>query len=136
MMKKCFLILLILPQFLFSQQWVEDMQNPENNFYDIQREFNDYWENKTIEKGKGWKQFKRWENFIEQRVFPDGVIHPEILLNEYQNLQTSNNQFRMLPPNVWTQGGPDNVPLQANGTKRGIGRVNTIAFHPTWKIRI
>ncbi|MBT4477885.1 MAG: hypothetical protein HOC66_00590, partial [Flavobacteriales bacterium] len=52
-MKKCFLILLILPQFLFSQQWVEDMQNPENNFYDIQREFNDYWENKTIEKGKG-----------------------------------------------------------------------------------
>ena len=130
-MKKCFLILLILPQFLFSQQWVEDMQNPENNFYDIQREFNDYWENKTIEKGKGWKQFKRWENFIEQRVFPDGVMHPEILLNEYQNLQTSNNQFRMLPPNVWTQVGPDNVPLQANGTKRGIGRVNTIAFHPT-----
>ena len=122
---------MIVPHFLFSQSWVEKMQDPTQNFYDIQREFNDYWENKTIEKGKGWKQFKRWENFIEQRVFPDGVMHPEILLNEYQNLQTSNNQFRMIPPNVWTQVGPDNVPLQANGTKRGIGRVNTISFHPT-----
>ncbi|MGY8987704.1 MAG: WD40/YVTN/BNR-like repeat-containing protein, partial [Flavobacteriales bacterium] len=129
-MKKILLILLIIPHFLFSQSWVEKMQDPTQNFYDIQREFNDYWENKTIEKGKGWKQFKRWENFIEQRVFPDGIMHPEILFEEAQRLQSS-NQFRMMPPNVWIQVGPDNVPLQANGTKRGIGRVNTIAFHPT-----
>ena len=82
-MKKILLILFVFPQLLFSQSWVDDMQNPNNNFYDIQKEFNDYWENKTIEKGKGWKQFKRWENFIEQRVFPDGVMHPEILFFEY-----------------------------------------------------
>ena len=107
------------------------MQDPTENFYDTQKEFEDFWENKTIEKGKGWKQFKRWENFIKPRVFPDGVQHPEILAQEYKNLVQANNQFLMLPPNVWTQVGPDNVPLQSNGTKRGIGRVNTITFHPT-----
>ena len=37
----------------------------------------------------------------------------------------------MLPPNVWIQVGPDNVPLESSGRKRGIGRVNTVAFHPS-----
>ena len=37
----------------------------------------------TYEKGKGWKQYKRWENFIEKRVYPDGEIRPEILYEEY-----------------------------------------------------
>ena len=37
----------------------------------------------------------------------------------------------MLPTNTWKQVGPDNVPIQSNGDKRGIGRVNTVAFHPT-----
>jgi len=129
-MKK-FLIFLLVPQFLFAQNWIDKMQDPSQNFYEVQKEFNDYWENKTIEKGKGWKQFKRWENFMEQRVFPDGVQHPELLLEEYNDLQATNNQFNMLPPNVWSQVGPSNVPLQSNGSKRGIGRVNTIAFHPT-----
>ena len=127
-MKKIILLSLLIPQFLFSQNWVDDMLNPENNFYETQKEFNDYWENKTIEKGKGWKQFKRWENFIEQRVFPEGIQHPEILFEEATRLQNSSS---MMPPNIWTQVGPDNVPLYGTGQKRGIGRVNTIAFHPT-----
>ena len=68
---------------------------------------------------------------MEQRVFPDGVQYPELLLEEYNKLQATNNQFNMLPPNVWEQVGPDNVPLQSNGSKRGIGRVNSVQFHPT-----
>ena len=129
-MKKYIFLVLIIPQFLFSQDWVESMQDSDMNFYDIQQEFNNFWSNRTIEKGKGWKQFKRWENFMEPRVFPDGVMNPEILFEEYQSIQ-NNNHFRMNPPNVWTQVGPDNVPVQSNGEKRGIGRLNTIAFHPT-----
>ena len=129
-MKKI-LIFILVPQLLFSQNWIDKMQDPSQNFYEVQKEFNNYWENKTLEKGKGWKQFKRWENFIEQRVFPDGVQYPELLLEEYNKLQAQNNQFNMLPPNVWNQVGPSNVPLESSGRKRGIGRVNTIAFHPT-----
>ena len=127
-MKKFFLILLLLPFVIYSQQWTEDLQNPNKNFYDIQEEFESYWENKTYEKGKGWKQFKRWENFMEKRVYPDGEMRPEILFEEYLRLQ---NNSIPISSNIWTQVGPDNVPIQGNGDKRGIGRVNTIAFHPT-----
>jgi len=129
-MKKI-LLFLFFPTLIYSQSWVESMQDPNINFYDTQKEFEDYWEDKTIEKGKGWKQFKRWENFISPRVFPSGIQHPEILFEEYNNLREANNQFLMLPPNVWEQVGPDNVPLESSGNKRGIGRVNTIAFHPS-----
>ena len=129
-MKKIFLVLL-LPGYLYSQAWVDMMLDPSVNFYETQQEFENYWQNKSIEKGKGWKQFKRWENFIAPRVYPEGVIKPEMLYQEYNNLKQANNQFKMLPPNVWTQVGPDNVPLESSGRKRGIGRVNTVAFHPT-----
>ena len=50
-MKKLFLLLLI-PSFVFSQSWIDKMQDPTENFYDTQKEFEDFWENKTIEKGK------------------------------------------------------------------------------------
>ena len=106
------------------------MQDPSNNFYDTQKEFEDYWESKTIEKGKGWKQFKRWENFLTPRVYPSGVIEPQLLMEEYNKLENYNNS-QMFPSSVWTQVGPDDVPLQSNGDKRGIGRVNTVAFHPS-----
>ena len=51
-MKKL-LILLLTPQLLFAQIWIDKMQDPSENFYEVQRGFNEYWENKTIEKGKG-----------------------------------------------------------------------------------
>ncbi len=128
-MKKL-LLLLLIPSFVFSQSWVDKMQDAKFNFYETQQEFEDFWENKTIEKGKGWKQFKRWENFIAPRVYPDGILRPEILLEEYNKLEDYNNS-NMLPYSTWTQVGPNDVPLQSNGEKRGIGRVNTVAFHPT-----
>jgi hypothetical protein len=130
-MKRFFLYLLFLPIISLSQNWVDMMQDPNVNFYETQRVFNDFWQDKDIEKGKGWKQFKRWENFIEPRVFPDGKIQTSKLFEEYLNLEIDNNNFRMLPPNVWTQVGPDNVPLEGSGRKRGIGRLNSIVFHPT-----
>ena len=129
-MKRVILLLFFLPFMMFGQEWINKMQDPSNNFYDIQAEFNQYWEDKTVEKGKGWKQFKRWENFMEPRVFPDGIMRPDILFQENQILNQSNS-FRMNPPNIWTQVGPNNVPIQSNGSKRGIGRLNTIAFHPS-----
>jgi hypothetical protein len=35
------------------------------NFFEIQEAFNQYWDGKKIEKGKGYKQFRRWEYFME-----------------------------------------------------------------------
>ena len=70
------------------------MQDPNSNFYQTQTAFNNFWEGKTIEKGKGWKQFKRWENFIEPRVYPDGNLQPQILFEESQSLNSRNDNFQ------------------------------------------
>ena len=55
-------------------------------------------------------------------------MRPEILYEEYLRLQNNSIPYSN---NIWTQVGPVNVPIQGNGDKRGIGRVNTISFHPT-----
>jgi len=130
-MKKILVVILFIPFVLFSQEWYDMMQEPDVNFYQTQTAFNDFWEGKNIEKGKGWKQFKRWEAFIEPRVFPDGIIQSQQLYDENVNLISRNNNFRMAPPNIWTQVGPSNVPLEGSGRKRGIGRLNSIVFHPS-----
>jgi len=130
-MRKILVVFSCIPFLLFSQDWYDMMQDSEVNFYQTQTAFNDYWEGKNIEKGKGWKQFKRWESFIEPRVYPDGQIQPLRLYNENTALISRNSNFRMMPPNVWTQVGPSNVPLEGSGRKRGIGRLNSIVFHPT-----
>jgi hypothetical protein len=57
-----------------AQQWVEMMKNPNANFYETQAAFEAYWAGKTIQKGKGYKAFKRWENYMAPRVYPTGNI--------------------------------------------------------------
>ena len=48
------------------------------NFYELQQELNQYYSDKKIDfSGDGeWKQFKRWEHFMEQRVYPSGYLDP------------------------------------------------------------
>lgn len=58
---KFLLFLTCLP--LQAQEWVEKMQNPQTNFYEVKSSFEAFYGNKPIEKGTGWKQYKRWEYF-------------------------------------------------------------------------
>ncbi|MFZ5551976.1 MAG: PKD domain-containing protein, partial [Bacteroidota bacterium] len=111
----------------FSQQWVEMMKNPDVNFYETQEEFNSYWANRPYERGKGYKVFRRWENFVEPRVFPKGDVkdayrakdeyqkwaqqHPDLLANE----RAAN----------WTPLGPTGAPIGG-----GAGRINAVRFMP------
>ena len=55
---------LLLSATTFAQntpEWANMMRDPNANFYDVQASFNAYWNGRTIEKGKGYKAFKRWE---------------------------------------------------------------------------
>lgn len=116
---------------LNAQPWVENLQNEQdkNNFYSIQSSFNQYWEGKEIEKGKGFKPYKRWEWYWENRVNEDGTF-PEAGITE-RNWQTylrnnEANNNRMNTAN-WTSLGPTTTP----GGYNGLGRINCVAFHPT-----
>jgi len=109
--------------------WIEMMQDQNANFFATQRAFYTYWEGRTIEKGSGYKPFKRWEYLIGQRVSPEGrKPAPDRNLRAYNSV-TAQNSGRSISGD-WTALGPFTVPSGYNGY-RGLGRVNAVAFHPT-----
>src|SRR5687768_17386526 len=73
--------------FSSAQNWVDSMQSPTANLYQIQADFEAYWSTRnTAEKGKGYKAFKRWESFAAPRVYPSGDIG--LLSQTGQNYET------------------------------------------------
>ena len=95
--------------------------------------FYDFWKDKKITKGQGYKQFKRWEWFWESRLLPNGEFpSPTINIDEYQKYYASmskNKYNKTLYSDNWEFKGPATSP----GKYYGLGRLNCIAFHPTNK---
>ena len=120
----------ILPDTADYPYWVDMMQDPSVNFYDVQRAFNIYWEGREVTKGSGFKPFKRWEYMMqESRIFPDGERIPAIhVRNEYFNY-LENHSANRSPSGNWISLGPEVIPL--NKGYKGLGRLNAIAFHPS-----
>lgn len=138
-------LFLIISSSVFTQLWVEMMHHPNANFYDIQEEFNKFWEAperktmldkmKRAQKGEitltdheksltaGWKQFKRWEWLKEQRVYPSGNLLPP---SDFFYALDQKKSESMLAGS-WTYIGPTNVPTNGGGA----GRVNCVRFDPT-----
>jgi len=118
-------------QVAFAQPWMNNINLADTNttFYDIQTEFENYWVNRPIEKGKGWKQFKRWENFMVPRVYPTGkFFNPQQSWNEYQQWQqTYGGGFQTQATANWQPMGPTNA-IPTNGG--GMGRLACIEFMP------
>ncbi len=86
-----FAMLLLISQFGNAQnvqrtKWTDFSRNNSSNFYEIQKDFNQYWAGKGVEKnveekgeergeeGTGFDVFKRWENYVAPRVYPSGNL--------------------------------------------------------------
>lgn len=111
--------------------WVEKMQDPSANFYETIESFEKYWKGKTIIKAKGYKSFRRWQNYLEPRIYPSGdvrlVAQTAGNYTEWED-QQANNQLKSLH-GKWKCLGPSFKPSQSATT--GTGRVNFLRFHPT-----
>ncbi len=108
-----------------NNSWIDGMQDYTINFNNVVNVFEDEYRGKQYQKGHGWKQFKRWQNFMEPRVDIDGNRpHPALWYNavNQQNLVTQNF-------GNWSPMGPFDAPGSSNSN--GIGRINHVAFHPT-----
>ena len=72
---------------LMAQDWVKKMNNPDANFFEVEKSFNKHWkkqqrkeklksfftsESKNEEENEGLMLFKRWEYTTKPRVFPSG----------------------------------------------------------------
>jgi PKD repeat protein len=129
-MKRIFLFFLALSIYFTAypqQTWPEMMADPNANMSLVKQNFEQYWLNKDYtQKGKGWKVFKRWEYFWDQRTYPSGnrSIANQAIADYYADIQ-NNASARSLNGN-WSPLGPTNLP-----TGGGLGRVNFIRFDPT-----
>ena len=116
----------------------DKVENGSLTFYDIQKAFNDYWAPKNVVNGYydlngvktkagGWKQFKRWEWYWENRVNPvTGDFPNTSAWEEYQKIKQAAKGLKS-PSGQWTSMGPSTSP----GGYAGLGRLNCIGFHPT-----
>ena len=114
-----------------SPYWVDMMQDVSVNFYEVQKAFTTYFEGRPTGKGSGWKQFKRWENFMEPRVFPTGqrLDHARVW-NETMQYRKNNPKKDNAPKSNWTSLGPDTWTNITGHWNPGIGRINVIARDP------
>ncbi len=125
-MKKYFFIMFafIATSYTHSQTWV-DLMLEGGKFKEAQQKFEQTWKGKSMERGKGFKQFKRWEDFTKHRLDENGYINTLDLWNAYLQINAEKNlktetlaNWRLVGPNYTPEGG-------------GNGRLNCIAFHPT-----
>ena len=118
----------------YSQPWLAKEANLKmvhNNpdFKQQQQLFEAYWKDKKVEKGKGYKPFRRWEYLMEPRLSSDGSIQNIELWNALTQLQNQHNGTS--GSYDWKSDGPTTTPLVAGLTEiSGNGRVNCIQFHP------
>ncbi len=119
-----------------AQTWVTKMQDTTQNFYSIQQEFNNFWQNKTYERGKGYKAFRRWEWFTEPRVYPSGDLKlgsrskafeefQKYLLQNPAAAQKINSTTATSATGNWTPMGPFGSPINGDA-----GRLTFIRFMP------
>lgn len=147
MFRKIFLLLLLT--FLLcekkavSQEWVNKMNDPSVNFYDVQKSFDNYWKQenrkekfkdffhfgqKTEEKNEGFTIYKRWENFVFPRVYPSG--NRSVMQTGNQEVQKliTNHTYKssMQVGGNWLPMPAINVPINGGGA----GRLNCVRFQP------
>ena len=125
--------------------WIEMMQDNSVNFYKTQRAFNIYWDGRKIEKGSGWKAFKRWEWLSEKLIdslgnFPAYEMQFQDMLDK---IKEDEKYWDVVNPGLgagtvpcktqgdWKSIGPLSLPVNNTGQMNGMGRLNAIALHPS-----
>lgn len=120
------------------------MNDPSVNFYDVQSSFNKFWKKeerkekfkhfftpgkKSEEENEGLILYKRWENYVEPRVYPSGdrsllsnnAKESALFISDHSN--KSSRQFG----GSWQPLGASTVPLYGGGA----GRLNCVRFNPS-----
>ncbi|HWY10769.1 MAG TPA: PKD domain-containing protein [Bacteroidia bacterium] len=111
-------------------------------FYDIKKEYEDFWKGKEVSQeedereGGGYEIFKRWASYMEPRVYPSGNLKTAGAKRSYEEFQkylNSNSTAKQIitatPSSTtanWTALGPFGSALGS-----GAGRCQCIRFHPS-----
>ncbi len=153
----CLLLITCSCFMLQAQTGKFDLSNTNENFYQTQKRLNKHFKKhlREIEKERkektngrvqiggeeeqelaGYELFKRWENFMEPRVYPTGDktqasrAYEEFVKYQSQNIQNRsanpNNSTQATQSTTWQPVGPFGDPTGGNA-----GRINAVRFDPT-----
>jgi len=96
----------------------------------IFQQFETYWQGKPYEKGKGFKQFKRWEYFMQPRMYPNRQTISNTEYAKYYRAYIQ-PQSRANAYPAWESLGPNALPTNSQTKQEtGIGRLNCIRQIP------
>ena len=136
-MKKSLIFLLLCVSFQIVGQtdtkvdWRLMGNNKDATFYDVQKDFYEYWADKTPTKGQGYTVFKRWEAQMIPRVYPTGdMTLPSQTYEIYTDWlkRSDHSTIKRNAPSNFSSLGPNAVP---SGYDSGAGRVDFLRFDPT-----
>jgi len=148
------IICVFLSPALLAQKNKLNFTDPNENFYDTQKRLNKYFKKHEKEEqrereerqrdGKaqvgaweeeemgGFELYKRWEYYMEPRVYPSGdksIAHKaieEFKAWQIQNAQNKQGGNNTIQSSTWQAIGPFGDPTGGNA-----GRINTVRFDPT-----
>lgn len=128
------ILLNLLPALLIAAVATAQQHRPDplpgSSYHELHARFSEYYAEGNRQRGGGWKQFKRWEWFVGQRVGEDGTMpNAEHLLREIDRVQLQRDHRSA---GDWQLIGPKRSPYATIGYPAdGIGRITALAFHPT-----
>jgi hypothetical protein len=127
------LLAVLISNNTFAQDIKSNTYSKKISFFDIQKYYKDLWGDDNPGKGKGWKQFKRMEYFLSQRVGSDGTLPPAAkIFSEFSNYLEKHDQNRTNANKAdWKSLGPVNQPNKKSySPSPGLGRINCIEMDP------
>ncbi len=121
----------ILFSFLFITVIAQHTNN-RKDFNNIVKEVENQYKDKDKGKGTGYKQFKRWEQFVENRLDENGhrLNTCAMAFAAYENIKKVQQSNNSRTHGYWTELGIDTW-TNTSGWNPGNGRINEIAFHPS-----
>jgi PKD repeat protein len=143
-MSKIYLVLVLIFTMSFAgntQPWMKNipqakLRTGELTFYEIQDAFNQFCKDNNVVNGyiedrgeklkvPGWKLFKRWEYYWQDRVdVQTGAFPTTTAIDEFLKIQKAGNHLKSTT-GTWTNLGTSS----STGGYAGIGRLNCVAFH-------
>lgn len=144
-MHKKLIFILISSLFLWSnlnaQNWTDNLPKSKKDLklQDYKNAFEEYWAPYNVKNGyyfegvekkkaPGWKHFHRWYYLMEGQVDPSDGSFPEKTAQEvYDEFIAAHPDQRESQSANWTVLGPNS----STGGYAGVGRINTVAFHPS-----
>lgn len=123
----CFCVFASYAQTLES--FVKDYDK--SDMYQIKKAHEQVWKDVPQDQQRGWKQYKRWEYFWSQRLYPNATYKQAIKIYSDIEQQITDKHFETTQANEWKLIGPTMNPKAYGLDSKGIGRVNVVRFHPT-----